>query len=449
MRRSLLGMIAAGLLAATCAPGPVAPPVDLVVLVVVDTLRADHLGLAGYERETSPRFDSWAERAAVFDRAYSVAPWTLPTFGSLLTGLYPARHGLGVRRAEEGYRIDRRLADGVPMLAERLARAGLRTAAFVNNPWLRREFQLDRGFELYDYRRRGRGDTRGNKVVDRALDWLARHQSERAFLLVHLMDPHLPYNAPGDYRGSFRGEIAPEDRELVRDPAVVRERLPSLSSEQCETITAAYDEEIAFTDAQLDRLLSALSDKGLLDRSLVIVTSDHGEELFDHGGFEHGHSTYDELLRVPLVALAPGVVPGHRSTPVSSVDIPPTILEATGLPLDDVDGRSLWSSLRGDETQERDRALLVSSTLYGPERRAVIAWPYKLSWIPASDERRLVDLDADPEERIDLSGERPEIVERLVATLTRAAPQASSSYGPQPELDDELIDELEALGYVR
>ena len=217
-----------------------------------------------------------------------------------------------------------------------------------------------------------------------------------------------------------------------------------------EFLEAAYDEEIAFVDSEVGRLLDALQSRGISKRTLVLLTADHGEEFFDHGGFEHGHTMYQELLRVPLLAWGPGIVPRRILEAVSLLDVAPTILEGLGVELfTSLPGVSLLGVLRG-QTPPTGRTLVAEVPMYGPERSALIQWPLKLIRAPGDGEVLLFDLRADADELTNLANERPHEVSELARTL-RELQRASAAPGDfaTVDLDPETIRQLRALGYVQ
>lgn len=420
--------------------GCAAPGVDSALIIVVDTLRADALGVMGYGRPATPEIDDWARRARVYDNAYSSSPWTLPAFGTLLTGTWPVHHGAG--------RGDRRdvgpgftgLRDDVPTVAATLAAAGWRTAAFVNNTFLASRFRLQRGFQTWDYRPSSLHEYRqADEVVDGALAWLRRHRGERTFLLVHLFDPHLPYAAPEPHLDRWGGAAAGD--EVSRPLHEIRSQLRSATGVSIDTLRAAYDEEVRFTDEQIGRLLRGLADLGLDRRTVVLLTADHGEEFQDHGGFEHGHTLYDELLRIPLVLAVPGEPPARVSEPVSLVDVAPTLLELLGVAA--VDRGPGVSLLRPPAAGER--TLVAEDLLYGKPRRAAIRWPWKLE---VGDGRaRLYRLDRDPGETRDVADRYPGNARSLREDLAALAERSGESR-EGVTLDAETERNLRSLGYV-
>jgi arylsulfatase A-like enzyme len=388
----------------------------------------------------------------VFEHAFANSPWTLPTFGSILTGRLPTAHGAGrplsdSARRPSGFKNRGPLSSSLPTVPEVLAEAGYATAAFAANPFLKEKFGLSRGFATYD----NGSERNAEEVVDRSLEWLEQNDQAPFFLMVHMMDPHLPYKAPASVRGRFAG---PEEGELAGwSVDRIRRRVKDLEDEKRERLIASYDEEIVFVDQQIDRLLGALRQSEHWGDMLVILTSDHGEELFDHGYFEHGHSVFQELLHVPMIVWGPGIEPGRDQTPVSSVDVAATVLSVA---VDDfageLDGLSLWKRLsRG--TRFPQRALFAEQMLYGPERRAVIDWPLKLVVVDADGDRKgrkaLYDLSLDPEESENLAQERRREVSGLDEQLAQfRAIAAPPEEGEVLDLDEETVEELKALGYV-
>lgn len=440
-------LLAAVLAAAVSCSGERQPSGPPVILITVDTLRADHLGVYGYERPTSPRLDGWAEEAAVFEQAVATSPWTLASFGSLFTGLLPERHGAGYRFGKQKFsRLDAELST----LAEAFGRAGYLTGAVVTNIYLTPKFGLAKGFETFVNLAGGDGESpaAAEVAVDQALVFIRRHQEEPFFLFLHLVDPHLPYDAPPPVRGRFtadsasRLELPFDQRRRVRGGGL------RLEEEDRAFITAAYDEEIAFADLHLGRLFDALAELELLESSLLVFTSDHGEELFDHGGFEHGHTLYQELLRIPLIVRGPGVRPGRHREPVSLVDIPARIIEAAGLrDLVQGEGRSFWGLLT--VAQSLPSAQLAAQwNVSGPERQALIDWPHKLLLNLESGGSRLFDLTEDPGEQRPLGPSGADTARRLERDLRRLLPRRVPSEERAPELDREEIERLRALGYV-
>jgi arylsulfatase A-like enzyme len=303
---------------------------------------------------------------------------------------------------------------------------------------------VDRGFESYDWAPAGNKRLRrADVVVDRTLGWLRTHGREPFFLVVHFFDPHMEYDPPPATRGRFSSALP--DNGLPRVTERIRATMRRGEAFDRDYVVALYDEEILFVDRELGRLFRAL--EGL--DALVLLTSDHGEELFDHGEFEHGHSVYNELLRVPLIVRGPSIPPGRHRTPVSLLDVFPTVLATLGLTApQELPGLSLWPVLRGGSLP--DRLLYAERTLWGPERQAIIRWPHKLTRRADTNRIQLFDLEADFAERQDMVAKHSEDAEQLRLLLAASLAAASSAHpGEEVELDGELLDELRALGYVR
>ena len=455
MRRRGFGLaaLAAGSLLALAACGREAPgPPGGVVLVVVDTLRADHLGLYGHDRETSPALDRAARRGRVYRRAFASSSWTLPSFGSILTGTRPSVHGAGGRIArppgsDASLKWARPLSPDVPSLPALLAERGWATGAFLNNSWLLPHLGVDRGFGTYDAAPATQLRNRSaDATVEASLAWLDSVRERRFFAVVHFFEPHVGYRPHPSARGRFAAGIPTRLRYQSISMGGIRRRLSRLTEEDRSFIRAAYDEEVLTTDLALGRLFDALRERGLWDRSLVILTADHGEELFDHGGFEHGHSMYQELLHVPFVVWGPGVRPGVDDSPVSLEDVAPTVLAAAGIEIPPpVTGRSLLPNLREGTALGR-RTLVAQGALHGPDRRALVRWPMKLVESVGAPPG-LFDLRADPGERSDLAPGKAALVRAMSEELARLS--AAGAEGGEPvELPPEAVEELRSLGYV-
>jgi arylsulfatase A-like enzyme len=423
-----------------CAPSPRGGP---VVLIVIDTLRSDHVGAYGDVGRT-PFFDAWAARGRLFERCISASPWTLPSFGSLFTGLLPSHHGAGAV-TREGTRRFFPLRPGIATLAERFAEHGYATGGMLNNSFLGPHLGLDRGFGTYDVARSSNETLRrADATVVRALDWVEAQAGAPFFLVIHFFDPHMNYDAPAPFRGRFTGglesalelPVALEPGELVESDADRR------------FVAEAYAEEVAYADGALGALLDGLESRGVLRRGLVAVTSDHGEELFEHGSVQHGHAMWQEILHVPLLFVGAGVRPGRESQVVSLVDVAPTLLDAAGLPaLPAGDGISLWPNLAQGEPLPT-RTVIAEGILFGPERKIALRWPFKLELGPG-DRETLYHLDDDPRESRDAAQRFTVVSEQLVATLRERSRGAPLGRPHRPAaLDPAEHEALRAMGYV-
>jgi arylsulfatase A-like enzyme len=417
-----------------------------VVLVSIDTLRADHLGAYGYERPTSPGLDALALEGTLFEDAMSASPWTLPSHATLLTGLYPNRHGL---TSHEHY-----LASTTETLAQRFARAGFRTAAVVNSHNLSPDFGLDRGFEQYRYVEEEAGQREpSTAITDQAMDWLTAAGEARLFLFLHYYDVHSDYASRPELEEAF---LRPYDGAADGTTAQLiahREGQGGLSASDAPNLIDRYDAGIRQMDDELGRLLTFLRDEGLMEETLLVVTSDHGEEFFEHGGVLHGQTQFQEVLHVPLLLCGPGI-PKHRrvKSPVSLVDVTPTLLDAAGISqppgLDGIPLEPLWGE---SEAKSGDRYLFSEADHNNVEddiTRAVRYEGFKLHYNRLSREYHLFDLGADPGERVDVAAQQDEVVaalsQKLETFLARGGAEA-----PVRRLSDEELEKLRSLGYLR
>ncbi len=395
----------ASALAVACA----APPTPRgIVIVTHDTTRADRLSAYGFSGIATPALDRIATDGIVFEHATTVAPLTLPAHTSLFTGLYPLRHG--VRDNANALRED------TPTLAAILHGHGFLTAAFIGSVVLDHDRGLARGFDVYDddLRDPASGEPRhgrpANQVVDRAITWLGTVGDARFFLWVHLYDPHFPYVSPEPFASAYLGQ--------------------------------PYFGAIAFADSELARLLDALERAGLSDRAVVVVASDHGESLGEHGEDTHGLLLYESVLHVPLIMRVPGYKARRVSEDVSLVDIVPTLLDLERLPRIASDGESLRRVLAGHAGAERP---IYSESQY-PRRfgwsalGAVRDARYKLIDGPMPE---LYDLKSDPGEQRDVGELHAHLTKAFHALLTTTT---SGSGTPVP--DATVRDRLSALGYV-
>ncbi len=410
-----------------------------VVLVVLDTLRADHLGSYGYGRPTSPQLDTLAAESIRFATAVSQSSWTRPSHRSLFSGLYPlSRGGLSS-----------------PPLAEVLWRHGYRTQAITGGAQLRYEFGFSRGFESHAI-------ARWVRSTEQVVKTLEADRSRRHFVFLHTYEIHDPYEHAELAQGMDPGRLG----AVFRRAGLARLGKQPTEAEK-KYVEALYDSGIRFTDEQLGRLVSRLRERGLLDRTLLIVTSDHGEELWDHGQWGHGRAMYDEQSRVPLIVHVPGPMRAALALPegprvvrqqVRLVDLYPTILDLLGIPLDHpIHGRSLRPLLAGLRLPTVEA--FSESVYWGPmEVKALRSERYKyLRGIPKNPNKpgrpgweALFDLAQDPAETVEIQDANRAMLARmrlLVDRIVQAGPAAREEEVPD-RLDAELKAELEALGYL-
>jgi arylsulfatase A-like enzyme len=318
----------------------------LVVVYLVDTLRADHLPLYGYARDTAPELTRFAQDAVVYEQAIAAAPWTKPSVASLFTSLLPREH--------ECVRFGTPLDPALVTLAERLREGGYATGAVVVNPHVgARDMQFDQGFDQFE----ARSSRRAGEVVDAALAFLDARRGRPTFLYVHTMDAHVPYEPPPPFDRRFPPFPEP-GRGAARPFADYKEPADR------DRIVGQYDGAIAYGDREFGRFVAALRERGLYDRATIVFLADHGEEFLEHGSWEHGRTLFDELVRVPLVVKSPGRRNAGRrvARQVQLVDVLPTILGSHELPVPTgIRGRPLDESF--DATGEERPALLETSYL--------------------------------------------------------------------------------------
>ncbi len=425
-----------------------------VVVIVVDTLRADHLGVYGYSRETSPAIDALAADAVVYERAYSTAPWTMPSVASMLTGLSPNGHGL--TRVEA-------LPQEAVTLAEILGEQGYSTAAVVSHRLLGRRFQFDQGFEIFDEtpsRVPARGIVAGR--VTRSAQEIVRELATRDrpfFLFAHYFDPHYPYVPHEQYEFAPEGVGRLDGTESIEE---LRGLADDLSPEEVAFVRDLYDEEIRHTDEGIGRLVSTLRELDLYDNTLLVITADHGEEFLEHGWIGHTRTLYDELVRVPLLVRA-GKAGEHgtRSSAVVSLSaLAPTILEILGLEGSgyDFEAEPLPGVMPDGDTTSRDAVLTTVDYVPVMEKHAVkttsknalVAGRHKIIRDNLSGEIEVYDLNGDPGEMDNLAAGRVDLVRRLLPELEERHARSDLVPAQEEELDlpVELLEELRALGYA-
>ncbi len=460
MRPFRLCALILALLGVACGGGDPAPPAEApplrpnVLLVTLDTLRADHLGCYGYFRDTSPRLDALAEESVLFERCAVPMATTLPSHVSMLTSTWPLEHGVLANVAHGGEAFS--ISPGLEPLSAVLADAGYATAAFVSAKPLRPKSGIDAGFEHFDDP--GAPARRGDLTTSRALDWLRRHaalDAERPFLLwVHLFDPHDPYVAPEGWAGHFRADERLDawldEREFLESRALANgnEYVP-------REVVDAYDDLVRFTDAQVGRLLDALDELGLDERTAVAVLTDHGEGLGQHEVLFHG-LLWREQVRAAWLLRVPGLAPRRVAEPVSTVDLLPTLLGRVEIPgaerlLAQASGvDALAPGFRGrpqlSQTGLR-RVGLGQEIVYALTRGR---WRYH--WLREEGEA-LYDLEADPHELADVSSAHPEVVTALRAELLELVERQTErgrelGAGEVRRLDAATLKALEDLGYL-
>ena len=418
-----------------------------VLLISVDTLRSDHCSVYGYDRQTTPVLEQLAAEGALFLEAYSPTSLTQPTHASLFTSLHPI-----------GHRVIRNglvLGEEFLTVAEVLTTTGYQTAGFVSSYPMDERFGIAQGFEHFDddfvageekktgveewarHKLEGVFDRRGNVTTDRAIGWLeqSRDRSRPLFLFVHYFEPHAPYAPLEPYRSKF----------LEGNEEKGRAQMISF-----------YDGAVSSADHEIGRLLEWLRGNGLLDKTLVIVTADHGEGLMEHGRKQHSVNVYEEAVRVPLVMRLPGVIKaGARvAGPVSLLDVTPTVLDLLGVEAGsrEFDGESLAGAASSGSDLFADRPIFLAPQNHTTARQelgtyAVRVGRWKLVEWAQGRPAELYDLDADPDESRSLSAKFPALREELSATLGTWF-EESRAQGSAPSVTEAERRGLRALGYV-
>jgi choline-sulfatase len=419
-----IGVVAAALAiwARWPALGGRATPDLNVLLITLDTTRADSLGVYGASDGATPNLDRIAQEGVTFEEAMTAAPLTLPAHSSLFTAMYPPRHGV---RDNGGFVLD----PGQTTLAERLKSAGFRTGGFVGAYVLDRRWGIAQGFDTYfdDFdvtKARGSAlasvERPANEVADHALAWLNTVATSRFFAWVHFYDAHSPYDPPEPFRTRFANHL--------------------------------YAGEVAFVDSQVGRLMAFLEQRQLLDKTIVVAVGDHGESLGEHGESTHGFFVYQSVLHVPFAIRAPVQnMRGERiANTVRSVDLTPTLLDLLNVPMSGaVDGRSLVPLMTG---ASRDLALDAYSEAMYPryhfgwsDLRALTSGRYRYISAPRPE---LYDLQQDPAEEHNLYDARRTLADRMAESLRGVGPQTADRTPKATDVDPDVRARLAALGYV-
>jgi arylsulfatase len=459
-------LICGVLLCSGCSKSEAPRPVEAVFLIVVDTLRPDRLSCYGSENHSTPHIDRLAQSGVRFTHAQSVASWTVPSMGSMMTSLYPTQLGLVERPGPEGKRFQWRekrrqikytLPLNVKTLAEIMGDAGFYPAAFVNQPFINFKDGFLQGFAQWCYTTGekeiqwhdtgvpipsiefpagtdlGRAD---RLLVDEFSGWLERNAGKRPFVWLHLLKPHWPY--------------LPARRYMPGYPADPRRIQPS----------DLYDGEVREIDDMIETVLTAIDAHVGFERSLIVFTSDHGEAFGEHGMHEHGHSLHREIIHVPLIIQSPSLPAGRTvESQVRTIDIPPTILElstaASHAPAG-MEGTSLLPMIRGSGG---DLDVFSEGMLYGSTERSLLSGGYKLMFDEqAAGQYALFDISADPLEMNDLVLENElraaelrtdmsAVLERLAADYLQGRGNEDTPTASQEE-DERVLRSLRALGYI-
>ena len=406
-----------------------------ILLITIDTLRADHLGCYGYFRDTSPHIDALADESLVFENAFTTMPTTLPAHLSLLTSSHPRSHGVTQNGLIFEPLPERR------SFASILGDAGYRTAAIVSSGVLHSQHGIGSGFAEYDHPPKGKGQQRkAGETTAIALDWLATLEPGSPwFLWVHYFDPHLSYSPPEPF-DVFRA--TPELDAFLESKAI-------RATGESRDAHNRYDGEILYTDSEVGRLLSRLEELGLYDETTIVVTSDHGEGLYQHGHLQHGE-IHNEQLLVPLI-LKPAASSGHRPARVervaSLIDVVPTLAGLVSLDLPETFADQIQGvDLLGSDTPGRH--VHAERNHRGAIRKLAVIdrdWKYVQG---AGKAEALFRLDRDENELSNVVQRHPEVLGRKRERLDAFLQEHESGQAPRAIDDPQLLEELRALGYI-
>ena len=452
-----------------------------ILLVVIDTTRADHLSCYGYERPTSPRIDAFAAESTLFERAFSQSSWTKPSMASMLTGHFPTMHQTNLEASI--------LPQSETIVTEHLRAQGYRTAVLSGNPWVTPDYGFGRGvdyfFSIYDERfarvtqfmrtlkrlSKLMGDRkwvynrvkllvqgelsttkRDEVVAAEAVRWLGQHREGGPFYMhIQFMSPHHPYDPPPPFDKFVPDRSVKPVTVYPKKSYFFFEHGDALDAKQTADMIARYDGDILFADTVFGRLMDEMRAMKLLDDTIVVLTSDHGDEFYDHQNWGHGQSVYNELLHVPLIVRYPkAFAPGRRvATPVMSIDIVPTLLALTGSPpMPLAAGQSLVDAERQTRSPDAFSELIYR---FGAAR-SVVSGEHKLVDLQQGERKQalLYDLRGDFREQHDLAASDPTRATALTQQLAAVHDWAAGHQSESKSLavTDEMEQRLKALGYV-
>jgi arylsulfatase A-like enzyme len=442
-----------------------------VILISIDTLRDDVLSSYGSKQVSTPNIDSIAADGALFKNAFSAAPWTLPSFASIMTGVSPTVH--------KTFTAQSKLPDKFITIAEYLRDAGYYTAAIGDNFFLHPEFNMDQGFLEYNFFPKRQtiinsfGATLINaffpkqlifyastaELTDLSIDWLEKNRDKDFFLWVHYYDPHIPYSPPRQYISKDAVPDAYIGYEL-KSAGPIRDGHFAPSASQRKWIKELYNAEVRYVDDNLGRLLDRMKELNLYNNSLVILTSDHGEEFWDHDGFEHGHTLYNELLHVPLIVKLPGAHSKKTvEEKVTTQSLMATVIGLTGIKNknEDITAESLVPLLKDDPNSFIDRPLISSGLLYYENREGVIFDGMKYIENLVTGTGELYNLNYDPGEQnplplgsnVSKASQAKGILSNNDQESEKLIEQLGVSATGKVNLDEEKKEKLKALNYIQ
>ncbi|RMF93653.1 MAG: DUF229 domain-containing protein, partial [Candidatus Schekmanbacteria bacterium] len=451
------------------------------ILLTFDALRADSLGIYGGTTKT-PSFDNFGNENIVFLNAHSLAPWTVPSMVGLFSSQFPSKLSIG--NSKDYYTIP----ENVDTLAELLDKRGYRTGAFVGNYLLQKSTGILQGFDfsiLVNHHTRTMNRfalimpflesalslciqepeykylmNTSKYLVENTINFIRKNRNKKFFLWVHFVDPHDPYAPPQEFRKKDVEEkwpvFAPMDPSLPYPQlSQIRMGKVALTDSDKEYIRELYNGEVLYMDKLFGNILQTLKDEKLLDNTVICVTSDHGEEFWDHGDYYHGQSLYEELIKVPLIISIPRIrSPKKIYNPVSTIDLMPTFFEIAGIPISkEFDGKSLMPFIKG-EYNAAEPPIFAEETYYYEKKKAVIDGNYKLIFCMDSKKLELFDLSTDPYEKINIADKNPLLVKDMKKLLIDWIKKTKKKKKGYKETKEDLekkrnqLNRMKALGYV-
>jgi len=440
-----------------------------IILISLDTLRADHLSCYGYPFPTSPNMDLLAEEGTLFQNHFTASPWTLPSHISLMTGMDTLNHQV--------YNNRQRLSTSIPTLADYLRKQGYFTGAFTGGGYVSGIYGFSKGFDSYHIRGQVTAPDAAHLICQGSMDWIERHKKRNFFLFIHTYQIHNPYFSPAPYNEMFLEDTATLKNIDMSPRRLNHEnRFHPLDEGLRRNIIGLYDGELRYTDEILIKpLIDKLKALGLYDRTMIVLTADHGDEFFDHEGWGHTHSVYNELIRVPLIIKFFGS--RHKGETIDSVvrqvDVMPTILDELGIDTRGSysDGKSLLPMLAGqtDQSAENQRSIISDLAyhavdLHMPKRSTISLGRYKLIVnTPFSPEERsyyydppprlkdfeVYDMKKDASEINNLAQQDPALTRRLYDFYQRHYRQKREGRSTSVTISEETKEQLRALGYIK
>ncbi len=433
-----------------CVSSTQAKPPHGIILISLDTLRADHLGTYGYYRNTSPNIDAFAKKSIVFNNAVVQAPWTLPSHMSIMTSLYPSFHG--VRRYQNF------LNDEKVTIAELLKEAGYQTAAFTDGGFMAASCEFDQVFDIYEDQRIGIAN-----ILPNVKAWLSSNKSSPFFLFIHCYDIHNPYNPPPPYNSMFHdltytGHLVPSHIILE---AINKNRV-QVNEDDIRHFIALYDGGIRYTDTKIGEFLSYLQSSGVMNQSLIIITSDHGEEFMEHGHCGHRQLHYRPMLHIPLIMHIPNYPKKEVRIKdfVQSIDLLPTILDILDLPaFPEAQGRNLFPLIKRHKNSLRrsfwkvfypfvKQPIISFAEDIRFDQWSIINNDYQMIINSKTSSMQLFSLKADPMEKTDIAKDHGDITGPLFSKWEELYGTKSNDSVSIIDLDEQISKQLEALGYV-